>query len=152
MAYRHRVLEDRLKKHLGLFPAVAVTGPRQSGKSTLLRAALPDFPYVSFDDPEEVQAAERDPRGFLSRFPERVILDEAQRAPGLFSYLKMAIDEDRDERGGSCSRDRTSFPSPAVFPRALREGSGCSSCIPSSVGRCREPPALRRCSAAPTPS
>ena len=62
MAYRHRVLEYRLKKHLGLFPAVAVTGPRQSGKSTLLRAALPDFPYVSFDDPEEVQAAERDPR------------------------------------------------------------------------------------------
>ncbi|MCX7040915.1 MAG: ATP-binding protein [Spirochaetes bacterium] len=99
MAYRHRVLEYRLKKHLGLFPAVAVTGPRQSGKSTLLRAALPDFPYVSFDDPEEVQAAERDPRGFLSRFPERVILDEAQRAPGLFSYLKLAIDEDRQRKG-----------------------------------------------------
>jgi predicted AAA+ superfamily ATPase len=99
MVYRHRVLETRLKKHLGLFPAVAVTGPRQSGKSTLLRMALPDFPYVSFDDPEEVRAAEVDPRGYLSRFPDRVILDEVQRAPGLFSYLKLAIDEDRQRRG-----------------------------------------------------
>jgi hypothetical protein len=99
MPYRHRVLEARLKKYLKLFPAVAVTGPRQSGKSTLLRTALPDFPYVSFDDPEEVHAAEQDPRGFLSRFPESVILDEAQRAPELFSYLKLAIDGDRDRRG-----------------------------------------------------
>jgi predicted AAA+ superfamily ATPase len=99
MSYRHRVLEARLKRYLALFPAVAVTGPRQSGKSTLLRRALPDFPYVSFDDPEEVHAAEQDPRGYLSRFPERVILDEAQRAPELFSYLKLAIDEDRGRRG-----------------------------------------------------
>jgi predicted AAA+ superfamily ATPase len=61
--------------------------------------AFPGFPYVSFDDPEEVRAAELDPRGYLSRFPERVILDEAQRAPGLFSYLKLAIDEDRQRCG-----------------------------------------------------
>ncbi len=95
MPYRHRALEARLKKYLGLFPAVAITGPRQSGKSTLLRTAFPDLPYVSFDDPEEVRAAGMDPRGFLSRFPERVILDEAQRAPELFSYMKIAIDADR---------------------------------------------------------
>ena len=99
MAYRHRILEARLKRYLTLFPAVTVTGPRQSGKSTLLRTALPDFPYVSFDDPEEVHAAEQDPRGYLARFPESVILDEAQKAPDLFSYLKLAIDADREKRG-----------------------------------------------------
>ncbi len=99
MTYRHRVLEHRLRRFLGLFPAVGVTGPRQSGKSTLLRKALPDFSYVSFDDPEEVHAAERDPRGFLARYPDRVILDEAQKAPELFSYLKLAIDADRERKG-----------------------------------------------------
>jgi predicted AAA+ superfamily ATPase len=99
MPYRRRVLEKRLKRFLGLFPAVAVTGPRQSGKSTLLRKALPDFPYVSFDDPEEVRAAERDPRGFLARFPDRVVLDEAQKAPELFSYIKLAVDNERERRG-----------------------------------------------------
>jgi len=99
MPYRHRVLEQRMKRYLALFPAVAVTGPRQSGKSTLLRTALPNLPYVSFDDPEEVRAAGQDPRGYLSRFGGSVILDEAQRAPELFSYLKIAIDADRERRG-----------------------------------------------------
>jgi len=99
MPYRHRALEARLKRYLALFPAVAVTGPRQSGKSTLLQTAFPELPYVSFDDPEEVRAAGMDPRGYLSRFPERVILDEAQRAPELFSYLKIAIDSDRQRKG-----------------------------------------------------
>jgi predicted AAA+ superfamily ATPase len=79
MPYRHRALESRLKRYLALFPAIAITGPRQSGKSTLLQTAFPDLPYVTFDDPEEVRAADMDPQGFLSRFPGRVILDEAQR-------------------------------------------------------------------------
>lgn len=99
MPYRRRVLEQRMKRYLALFSAVAVTGPRQSGKSTLLRTALPDIPYVSFDDPEEVRAAGQDPRGYLSRFHGSVILDEAQRAPELFSCLKLAIDADRGRRG-----------------------------------------------------
>jgi len=60
---------------------------------------MPSCPYVSFDDAEEVRAAEADPRGFLARFPDRVIIDEAQRAPGLFPYLKMEIDRDRDRMG-----------------------------------------------------
>ena len=70
-------------------------GALVAGKSTQLQSVFPDLPYLSFDDPEEVRAAGMDPRGFLSRFPKNVILDEAQRAPELFSYLKIAIDADR---------------------------------------------------------
>jgi predicted AAA+ superfamily ATPase len=97
--YRHRALEARLNRYLTLFPAVAVTGPRQSGKSTLLRTSFPDVPYATFDDPEEVRAVESDPKGYLARFPDRVILDEVQRVPALFSYLKIAIDTDRQRKG-----------------------------------------------------
>ena len=74
------------------FPIVALTGPRQSGKTTLARAAFPDKPYLSLEDPDVRLLAERDPRGLLARFPDGAVLDEAQRAPDLFSYLQTRID------------------------------------------------------------
>lgn len=74
------------------FPIVAITGPRQAGKTTLARMAFPDKPYVSLEDPDMRTMAESDPRGLLSRFPDGAILDEAQRAPGLFSYLQTLVD------------------------------------------------------------
>jgi hypothetical protein len=74
------------------FPVVAVTGPRQSGKTTLVRAAFPGKPYVSLEDPDERAFALEDPRAFLGRFARGAILDEAQRAPDLFSYLQTRVD------------------------------------------------------------
>ena len=74
------------------FPIVAVTGPRQSGKTTLARAAFPHLPYVSLEDPEEREFALTDPRGFLARFSEGAVFDEAQHAPDLFSYLQTLVD------------------------------------------------------------
>ncbi|HEY9054835.1 MAG TPA: ATP-binding protein [Rectinemataceae bacterium] len=97
--YLQRSSEPRLDRYLQLFPAVAITGPRQSGKTTLVRSHLPACPYVSFDDVEEARAAEADPRGFLARFPDRVILDEAQRVPTLIPYLKLEIDRERERKG-----------------------------------------------------
>jgi uncharacterized protein len=76
------------------FPVLALTGPRQSGKTTLARAAFPDLPYLSLEDPDVRLLAETDPRGLLSRFPEGAVLDEAQRAPALFSYLQTRVDGD----------------------------------------------------------
>ncbi len=76
------------------FPVIAVTGPRQSGKTTLARATFPDKPYLSLEDPDTRLLAESDPRGLLSRFPEGVTLDEVQRAPELFSYLQTRVDAD----------------------------------------------------------
>ncbi|MDE2159193.1 MAG: ATP-binding protein [Burkholderiales bacterium] len=69
------------------FPVLAVTGPRQSGKTTLVRAAVPELPHVHLEDPDTRELALADPRRFLDRHAGGAILDEAQRAPALLSYL-----------------------------------------------------------------
>lgn len=74
------------------YPVLAITGPRQSGKTTLARAAFPGKRYVSLEDLDERAFAEEDPRGFLARFPDGAIFDEAQRCPALFSYLQTRVD------------------------------------------------------------
>jgi predicted AAA+ superfamily ATPase len=75
------------------FPVVAITGPRQAGKTTLARDLFPQHAYVSLEDPEQRSFALEDPRGFLARFRGGVILDEVQRCPQLFSYLQGVVDE-----------------------------------------------------------
>lgn len=76
------------------YPFIALTGPRQSGKTTLSRTAFPDKPYVSLEDPDTREFAASDPRRFLARYPDGAILDEAQRSPELFSYLQTLADMD----------------------------------------------------------
>ncbi len=83
-------------QRLGLgFPVVAITGPRQSGKTTLARAVFPDKPYVSLENPDTRAYATEDPRAFLAQYPDGAILDEVQRTPELFSYLQGVVDGDR---------------------------------------------------------
>lgn len=77
------------------YPAVALSGPRQAGKTTLSKAVFPDKPYRSLEDPDQRDFAISDPRGFLAQFPDGAILDEVQRAPELFSYLQTRLDADR---------------------------------------------------------
>jgi predicted AAA+ superfamily ATPase len=84
-----------LEKLAGGYPLVAITGPRQSGKTTLAREVFGDKPYVSLEDLDERAFAESDPRGFLARLPDGAVLDEVQRCPALFSYLQTRVDEDR---------------------------------------------------------
>ena len=74
------------------YPIVTLTGPRQSGKSTLLKNCLPDYKYVSLEDIDMRQFAQNDPRGFIATYPDKTIIDEAQRVPDLFSYLQTHID------------------------------------------------------------
>jgi len=75
------------------YKAVLITGPRQSGKTTLARHEFPDKPYVSFENPDTRMLASQDPRSFLSRYPDGAVFDEAQRVPDLFSYLQQLLDE-----------------------------------------------------------
>jgi predicted AAA+ superfamily ATPase len=80
------------------YSLVTVTGPRQSGKSTLCRAVFPDKPYLSLEAPDVRQMAREDPRGFLARFPDGALLDEIQRVPELLSYIQGIVDAS-DRRG-----------------------------------------------------
>jgi uncharacterized protein len=89
-----RLMEEELRAQLSEFPIVTVLGPRQAGKTTLARTSLPDFEYVSLEDPETLAIAKEDPRGFLNGHPGRVIFDEIQRAPHLLSYLQGIVDEE----------------------------------------------------------
>lgn len=79
----------------GLYPIVAVTGPRQSGKTTLLMNMFPEYRYVSLENPDNLSFAINDPNGFLELYNEQVIFDEVQRAPQLFSYLQTTVDQSR---------------------------------------------------------
>ena len=102
MAWRYleRSLEPVLHRATAEFPGVVLTGPRQSGKTTLLKHLCGEtHGYVSLDLPDVRAAAAADPRGFLALHPPPVILDEVQNAPELLPYLKEAIDARRQERG-----------------------------------------------------
>src|SRR6218665_1498481 len=75
------------------FKAIAIVGPRQSGKTTLARSIFNDKPYVSLENPDIRHFALTDPRGFLEQYKDGAIFDEAQRVPDLFSYLQQILDE-----------------------------------------------------------
>jgi hypothetical protein len=92
-----RTAEKLLRRYSRQFRALAVVGPRQSGKTTLVRMTFPGKPYVSLENPDERMQADNDPRGFLNRFKNGAIIDEAQRVPALFSYLQQILDETRKE-------------------------------------------------------
>lgn len=88
-----RIAEARLIKLAKTFRCVAVVGPRQSGKTTLCRKVFGLKPYVSLENPDMLEFAITDPRGFLAQYKKGAILDEIQRAPHLFSYLQQILDE-----------------------------------------------------------
>lgn len=94
-----RIAESALRRRAASSPVVLVTGPRQSGKSTLCRATFPDLPYLTLESPDIREDATRDPRGFLDRVADGAILDEIQRAPQLLSYLQGIVDEEPKRYG-----------------------------------------------------
>lgn len=88
-----RTAAARLMKLGKAFRSIAVVGPRQSGKTTLCKLVFPQKPYVSLENPDTLEFAKADPRGFLAQYKNGAILDEIQRAPHLFSYLQQVLDE-----------------------------------------------------------
>ena len=90
-----RALTSKILSLAQKFQVITLTGPRQSGKTTLVKAAFPVLPYVSLEEPDIRQIALTDPRGFLSNYPTGAVLDEIQNTPELFSYIQRIVDENR---------------------------------------------------------
>lgn len=117
-----RKLADKLQELAGYYPVVAVTGPRQSGKTTLCRATFPDKPYVSLEALDVREYALTDPRAFLEEYRDGAILDEIQQAAPLLSYLQETVDRD---------------PEPGRFILTGSQHFGLSEAISQSLaGRC----------------
>lgn len=95
----YRTMESTLSKAFNYLPTITITGPRQSGKTTLCRTYLSDLPYVNLEDYYTLEQLQNDPKGFIAQFPNGVIIDEAQRWPQIFSYLQVEVDNDRINGG-----------------------------------------------------
>lgn len=89
----HRTVAKELKKIAKQYKVIAVTGPRQSGKTTLVRQVFEHKPYINLENPDIRTFALEDPRGFLNQYSNGAILDEAQRVPQLFSYIQQVLNE-----------------------------------------------------------
>lgn len=92
-----RVVKKQILRLAKQYPVVTITGPRQSGKTTLCQALFPHKSYVSLENPDNRRVAVKDPRQFLADFPDGVVLDEIQKAPELLSYIQGIVDEKQKE-------------------------------------------------------
>jgi len=98
--YTSRVLEAQVIEYLKHFPVVAITGPRQSGKSTMLQQLLSQkYQYVSLDDQSLISLFQEDPKEFMRRYNNYIIFDEVQKLPALFDWIKLMVDQDRQQYG-----------------------------------------------------
>lgn len=96
--YIHRTMAEAINEASQFFPVITLSGPRQSGKSTLLRHIFPSLPYMSMENPDTRSEANLDPKGFLASFPNGVIIDEIQHMPQLLSYIQGIVDENPDRK------------------------------------------------------
>lgn len=96
--YINRAISNCILEANRYFSVITITGPRQSGKSTLLRHLFPDIQYFSLEDPDIRLTAQDDPRGFLNGCSQSVILDEIQNVPSLLSYIQGIVDSDSNRR------------------------------------------------------
>lgn len=138
-----RNLAAPLRDLAQMYPIVTVTGPRQSGKTTLCRATFPDKAYVSLEPYDQREFAQRDPRGFLKLYASGAVIDEVQHAPELLSYLQVEVDE-RPERGRFVLTGSQHFGLSAAISQSLAGRTGVLFLLPLSLDEVRlfpEPPA-----------
>jgi uncharacterized protein len=134
-----RTMEQKLRELTGYYPVVAVTGPRQSGKTTLCKIVFPDKPYVSLEALDTREFAFKDPRGFLLEYADGAIIDEVQNAPQLLSYLQTDVDM-RPDPGRFILTGSQHFGLSQSISQSLAGRCGILVLLPPSLDELREFP------------
>ena len=143
--YIPRDIEQELSVSARQFPVVVLTGARQTGKSTLLKHLFPNVAYVTLDDPFTRQAAQEDPRSFLTQAP-RLVIDEIQHAPDLLPHVKVLVDADRRNTGRFLLTGSQAFPLMAGLSESLAGRAAIFQLLPFSHHELGHPDlAVERC-------
>ncbi len=129
-----RRMEKSLRAAAALYPVVTLTGPRQSGKTTLAKAIFPNYAYANLEDPELRAMAQGDPKEFLRRFPEPVIVDEIQRVPDLLSTIQVLVDEHPDRKGRYVLTGSQQLNLRASIAQSLAGRTAVLKLLPLSIG------------------
>ncbi|MEW6218896.1 MAG: ATP-binding protein [Thermodesulfobacteriota bacterium] len=132
-----RDIAPKVLQYSRQYPVVTITGPRQSGKTTLCRMLFPDKAYVSLENIEERRFAETDPNGFLARFPAGAVLDEIQRAPDLLSFIQGIVDE-RQTPGMFVVTGSHNFALLASVSQSLAGRTALATLLPFSLAEIRK--------------
>jgi|TARA_B110000881_G_scaffold204997_1_gene207038 predicted AAA+ superfamily ATPase len=129
----YRTITKELLTQISEYPVVTVIGPRQAGKTTLVRNVLPDYSYVSLEDPDNRQLANDDPKAFLKRYSGKTIFDEVQRTPHLLSYLQGIVDEE-GTNGRFVLTGSHQLELRAAITQSLAGRTGILHLLPLSIG------------------
>ncbi len=133
-----RKAKDALLRLASQFPVVGITGPRQSGKTTLAKMTFPDKKYVSLDDKELRMLAASNPKDFLEAFPDGVIIDEAQKVPEIFDAVKLFVDRKKYEPGKYILTGSSQFKLKENMTDSLAGRAAFLQLLPFSLGELRE--------------
>ena len=133
-----RKAKDALLRLAGQFPVVGITGPRQSGKTTLAQMTFPDKKYVSLDDKELRTLAASNPKDFLEAFPDGVIIDEAQKVPEIFDAVKLFVDSHKHEPGKYILTGSSQFKLKENMTDSLAGRAAFLQLLPFSLGELKD--------------
>ena len=133
-----RKAKDALLRLAGQFPVVGITGPRQSGKTTLAKMTFPDKKYVSLDDKELRTLAASNPKDFLEAFPDGVIIDEAQKVPEIFDSVKLFVDSHKHEPGKYILTGSSQFKLKENMTDSLAGRAAFLQLLPFSLGELKD--------------
>ena len=134
----YRKAEIALKRLASQFPVIGITGPRQSGKSTLAKMAFPQKKYISFDDKSIREIAKANPKDFLLAFPDGAIIDEAQKVPEIFDAVKYYVDSHDFEPGKFILTGSSQFKLKENITDSLAGRVAFLKLLPFSIGELKD--------------